>query len=62
MSTAFDDRSSNTERSVRDVIATGTTTVAANFYKARVHWEESQVTPGELVPPQDATVTDWAFA
>ncbi len=62
MSTVVNDHSSNTARYDRNVIATGTGAVAPNFYKARVHWVDSVITPGELVPPQDASVTTWVIA
>lgn len=64
MSTVFNDHSSDTVRSDRDVIATGTTTVVDNFYKAKSLWVEADPigAPGVLTPPVDGTVTDWAFA
>jgi len=57
MSTVFNDHSSNTSREVRNVTATATTTVVANFYKAKSLW-----TSGGTVPPQDGTNTTWVFA
>ena len=64
MSTVFDDHSGDVERYDRDVIATGTTTVVENFYKAKSLWVEADPigAPGVLSAPLDATETAWVFA
>jgi hypothetical protein len=61
MSTVSDDHSSNTERSVRDVIATGVGAgLIDNFYAAKSTWTETLV-PFDT-PPQVAASATWTFA
>jgi len=60
MSTVQNERSSDTQRDVRDVINTGTTTVVANTYAARSLWTETTV-PYDT-PPNDATTTAWVIS
>ena len=61
MSVAFNDRSTNTVRSDRDLIQTGTTALVDNFYKAKSLWVEAdpEGNPGVFTPPVDGTVTTW---
>jgi hypothetical protein len=54
MSTVFKDRSSDTDRSDRDVILTETTTVGDQFYAARSLWADADT------PPQTGTTRAWA--
>jgi len=60
MSTVFEDRSSDTERSVRDVINTGTGTTGPNVYKAKSLW--TQTTTPYDTPPQDAVTVAWVVS
>lgn len=59
MSTVFNDHSSNTERQVRDVIATATGTEVPNYRAARSLWTQTTV-PYDT--PPNTTVTTWVFS
>lgn len=61
MSTVIADHSSNTERSVRDVTATGTSVgLVDNFYAAKSTWTQTTV-PFDTPPKVPAPAT-WVFS
>jgi hypothetical protein len=66
MSTVFDDHSSNTERDVRDVIATGTSVgEVPSFYAAKSTYTASDPINFPLVldtPPNVVASATWVIA
>lgn len=62
---SYDDHSSNTVRSDRDVIATGTAGAQVeNFYAAKSTWVEADPVgaPGVFTPPLVAGQVTWVIA